>query len=746
MTSTEDDSYFSSSTMERKQPATTRPAQPPSIPLFLLRLPSVLLCLNILTVHLSNAEYCNNTGNFLANGNYAKNRELALSSLARDIASEGGFYSGKVGNGSDVVYVLGFCRGDSSNDTCFKCITSAAEDLMIKCPTQKAASTWGTGGPPCIIRYSDAPMNGVKQTSPTLMLYNTGHIQMDQNEFDPIWRNLNVELAARASMGTSQLKFAVGSTVLPNLQTMFALLQCSPDLSRIDCQSCLLECINNYQGCCHGFQGGVVQKPSCIFRWDLYLFFESNPGNPMSSPPPPTTVTDADPHAPPANRSNPLSSPPPPIAVAKDDSPAPPVNRGNPPSSPPPPTAVAEADPPVPPPANALVPNGNISKSLRIAVVVVGSVVLIVMVVISAHCFIRRRRSNPWMVLSANEEVEIDESSQFKISEIGAATNFFSEGKKIGEGGFRKVYQGKLENGKYIAVKRLQRCSNQGQQHFKNEVTLLVRLQHKNLIKLHGYCLEEGERILILEFAPNGSLDRFISDSINRVLLSWERRFSIIRGIARGLLYLHEDSPLRIIHRDLKPGNVLLDDNMNPRISDFGTARLFVLDQSRDKTAHIEGTSGYMAPEYVRHGEISVKTDVYSFGIVVLEIISGKKNSEHLLSYAWKNWRKGTPFRLVDPMLNASPKSELLRCIQIALLCVQENVARRPTMALVDIMLGSQSTSLAMPTRSAYLTDDSVREMWTSSDNGSSPSTNEAQDRSTSYMTSLSSDRSGLWK
>ncbi|XP_056172149.1 cysteine-rich receptor-like protein kinase 34 [Syzygium oleosum] len=257
----------------------------------------------------------------------------------------------------------------------------------------------------------------------------------------------------------------------------------------------------------------------------------------------------------------------------------------------------------------------------------------------------------------------------------------------------------------------------------------MVRLQHKNLIKLLGYCLEEGERLLILEFAPNSSLEGFFSDSIKRMLLTWERRFSIISGIARGLLYLHEDSCLRIIHRDLKPGNVLLDENMNPKITDFGMAKLFVLDQSRANTARIAGTFGYMAPEYVRHGEISVKTDVYSFRIVVLEIISGKKNlnfnssrtSEHLLDYAWKNWRNGTPFHLIDPMVNGSSRSEMLICIQIALLCVQENVARRPTMASVVLMLRSESTSLPMPTRPAYLTDASGREMSTAAVHRSSP-------------------------
>ncbi|KAI6704351.1 hypothetical protein NL676_007313 [Syzygium grande] len=201
--------------------------------------------------------------------------------------------------------------------------------------------------------------------------------------------------------------------------------------------------------------------PSCIFRWDLYPFFNSAPSNPPPSPPPPTAVTKADPAA--------------------------------------------------PPPVNAQVTNGNISKSLRIVVAVVGSAVLFVMVIVSVCCFIRRRRHNPWTVTSAKDEVKTAESLQFKISEIRAATNFFSEGNKLGEGGFGKVYRGKLENGQDIAVKRLEGCSNQGQQQFKNEVTLMVRLQHKNLIKLLGYCLEEGERLLILEFAPNSSLEGFIS-------------------------------------------------------------------------------------------------------------------------------------------------------------------------------------------------------------------------------------------
>ncbi|XP_039169865.1 cysteine-rich receptor-like protein kinase 14 [Eucalyptus grandis] len=225
--------------MKLKHSATTVSAQPPSIPPLLCRLPSVLFCLHILTFDLSEAYYCNNTGNFTTASDYAKNRELVLSSLPSNMASNGGFYSGNVGTGSEIIYVLSFCRGDSSNDTCFKCIISAAEELMVNCPNQKAAYSWGTGDPPCFIRYSDAPMYGVKQTIPTLKLYRDGNIQMDLDQFDRIWRNLTEALAVRASMGTWELKFAAGSTTLPNLQTVFALLQCSPDLSQFDCDSCL---------------------------------------------------------------------------------------------------------------------------------------------------------------------------------------------------------------------------------------------------------------------------------------------------------------------------------------------------------------------------------------------------------------------------------------------------------------------------------------------------------------------------
>ncbi|KAL7116904.1 hypothetical protein ACP275_03G035500 [Erythranthe tilingii] len=310
-----------------------------------------------------------------------------------------------------------------------------------------------------------------------------------------------------------------------------------------------------------------------------------------------------------------------------------------------------------------------------------------------------------------SSDISTIESIQHDFGKIRAATNNFSDDNKLGQGGFGAVYMGKLVHGKEIAVKRLSKDSGQGDLEFKNEVLLLAKLQHRNLVRLLGFSIEGIERLLVYEFVRNGSLDQILFDRTKSSKLDWNSRYRIIVGIAKGVLYLHEDSRLMIIHRDLKASNVLLDENMNPKIADFGMARLVVPDATIESTNLIVGTYGYMAPEYARYGHFSVKSDVFSFGVIVLEIITGRKiftqneeNRGDLLSCAWRSWREGTISNLIDPILSETNggQPDMVRCIHIALLCVQQNAADRPTMASVVVMLNSSTIRLPIPTEPGF--------------------------------------------
>nr|XP_027189286.1 cysteine-rich receptor-like protein kinase 10 isoform X4 [Cicer arietinum] len=310
--------------------------------------------------------------------------------------------------------------------------------------------------------------------------------------------------------------------------------------------------------------------------------------------------------------------------------------------------------------------SGKSNVSIVIAVVV-PSVVAVTLFIIGC-LFLRKRARKKYN--SFNQDSSsiwrkdlIDlECLQFDLAQVETATNYFSDENKIGRGGFGVVYKGILPNGYEIAVKRLSLTSTQ--------------------------------------------------DPAKQRELDWSRRYKIIVGIARGILYLHEDSQLKIIHRDLKASNVLLDENMNPKISDFGIAKIFPTDQTQVNTERIVGTYGYISPEYAMRGQFSVKSDVFSFGVLVLEIVSGKKNTDlnqwnhanDLLNYVWKKWSEQKPLELLDPTLQGSSysRNEVMRCIHMGLLCVQENPNDRPSMETVELMLNSYSVTLSLPRQPPY--------------------------------------------
>ncbi|XXG69609.1 hypothetical protein AAC387_Pa06g2426 [Persea americana] len=251
----------------------------------------------------------------------------------------------------------------------------------------------------------------------------------------------------------------------------------------------------------------------------------------------------------------------------------------------------------------------------------------------------------------------------------------------LGKGGFGLVYKGQLLNGQEIAVKRLSTHSAQGIKEFENEVTLIAKLQHRNLVRLLGYCISGQEKILIYEYMRNKSLDSIVFDEKRCSTLDWTTRFSII-----------------------------VDDDLNPKISDFGMARLFGQNQAQGNTDRIVGTYGYMSPEYAIKGHFSVKSDAFSFGVILLEIITGKRNNYYcdccslsLIGHVWEKWKECRAMEVVDSsMINMSSfESEVLRCIQIGLLCVQEKAKDRPNMSSIVHMLGNETMMLS-PAQPAF--------------------------------------------
>ncbi|KAK6932398.1 Gnk2-homologous domain [Dillenia turbinata] len=584
-------------------------------------------------------------GNYTSNSIYKQNLDQALSTFtASDSSGNGyGFFNVSVGENTEQVNAIALCRGDVQLASCRSCLNDSNYKLLQVCPNQKEAIG---GYDNCMLRYSNRSILSKEETGPWFYVWSLHNIS-NVDEFNQQRDSLINNLKNQAASGDSLRKYATGNASFDS-QTIYGLVQCTPDLTERACNDCVETARNHFHNCCEGRQGGRVIFPSCNIRYEFGIdpFYSPDPYSSPASPPSPSRT------------------------------------EGN-----------------------------KSSKSSTVIIIVVVAVAISAILLIIMITFNIRKTKQKKEIEDDNVDTSMTvESLQYDFETVKQATENFSDANKLGQGGFGAVYKGRIPNGPEIAVKRLSQNSGQGEIEFKNEVMLVAKLQHRNLVRLLGFSLKGQERLLIYEYVPNTSLDNFIFDPMKQEYLNWETRYKIIVGIARGLLYLHEDSRFRIIHRDLKASNVLLDNELNPKISDFGMARLVGIDQTQANTSRIVGTYGYMAPEYAMHGLVSVKSDVYSFGVLILEIISGQRISsfcitdsvEDLISYAWKSWREGTAFNVVDPTLRGASRNEIMRCIHLGLLCVQASVADRPNMANVVLMLSCSSYTLPVPSQPGY--------------------------------------------
>ncbi|VAH69419.1 unnamed protein product [Triticum turgidum subsp. durum] len=519
------------------------------------------LLLLLLLAPLATAQWpdCGKKGNFTQNSTYQANLRLLSSTLPKKAVSNTNlFATATVGDVPDIVHALTLCRGDTNASACQSRVATAFEDAEQLCPYNKEAAVYYDL---CMLKFSNK--NFLATTTALILMsdrnFTTNSDITQRLLFTLI--NSTAQSAANSSRRFTTSRLDVGSS-----PTLYCLMQCTPDLTADDCMACFQTVLSLTLGYLGGRQGGRLLGVRCNMRYEMYPFFQGDPT---------LRIINLAPEVP---------------AINNNTTPA----TVQPPAAAPPPEGKATIQE----------QNGRSSRKRALLIIaVVAPLSSIILCFICSVVWMRRRRKgnvnlNDQAATNRPEEDALvwrleEKSSEFTLfdfSEILHATHNFSKENLLGRGGFGPVYKGQLPDEMEIALKRLASHSGQGFTEFKNEVELIAKLQHNNLVKLLGCCIQGEEKVLVYEYLPNKSLDFFIFDANRTTLVDWKKRHVIIEGIAQGLLYLHKHSRLRIIHRDLKASNILLDQDMNPKISDFGLAKIFSSKDTEGSTKRVVGT------------------------------------------------------------------------------------------------------------------------------------------------------------
>ncbi|KAK8612518.1 hypothetical protein V6N13_092631 [Hibiscus sabdariffa] len=706
------------------------------------------------------APRCYDTGNFTTNSTYAKNRDLILASLPPNASANGGFFTTSVGLNSDQVYALAMCRGDFTPDDCYSCVNSSIYELMANCPNQKEASSWT--GDYCVVHYADRSIFGTLELDPTVAMYNTGDITSNLTDFDTVWQSLINNVVSNASNGSSSLKYATGEADFGVFQRIYSQVQCTPDLSQQDCDSCLRKSASDYVSCCNGKQGGVIQKPNCYFRWDLYPFYvakafttapecyetgnfttDSTYGKNrdliLASLPPNVSANGGFLNATIGQNSNKVYA----VGMCRGDS----LDLCS--------TCL-----------NFTIDNLIASCPNQLEALSWGGDFLCLVHYANRKFYGILERDPVKEVSNYAGEFTLDLTEFDMVWEslmVRLVTNASNGSSSL------KYATGEANITVSQKIYTLMQCTPDLSQWDCNTCLRVSADDYKNCChgKGGGYvkrpnCIFRWDlnrfyvynaSTAVLSLTPPstpGSSPPIITKDEQKTSLWVPLGASLSAALGLALLSAcvffiwrrrniqedKEDSG-EVQLLDLMVGSVPHEnssENFNldnvGRSQGFPSMQFDILQAATNSFCDenklgqggfgpvyklgpcgcvIEG--GYMAPEYAMEGLFSVKSDVFSFGVLLLEIISGKRNSgfhsseygESLLTFAWKLWSKGEAMKLIEEhLVDSSVPTEVLKCIQIGLLCVQADPVDRPTMSSVVAMLVNDTITLPQPAEPAF--------------------------------------------